>query len=181
MSISPKDSVMEGKKAVLTCESDANPPIYQYTWFDWNNQNLHHNHRMLRLDPVKVQHSGAYWCQGFNKLGVDRSPPSTLTVYCKALPSSSLALATPVVFALRLCIPDYLPHLSSPLPPYPARPTSPVCSKALPLHTAPWLPSSRMVSPGSLQEHLVGRLLPHSRHPELFLGTSLCLILNVFF
>lgn len=97
MSISPKDSVTEGKKAILTCESDANPPISHYSWFDWNNQNLHHDHRMLRLDPVKVQHSGAYWCQGSNELGVDRSPPSTLTVYCKALPSSSLALATPVV------------------------------------------------------------------------------------
>ncbi|CAK6436938.1 unnamed protein product [Pipistrellus nathusii] len=99
VSISPKDSVMEGKKAVLTCESDANPPIYQYTWFDWNNQNLHHNHRMLRLDPVKVQHSGAYWCQGFNKLGVDRSPPSTLTVYY-----SLQTISRRVAVGLGLCL-----------------------------------------------------------------------------
>ncbi|XP_036985419.2 B-cell receptor CD22 isoform X4 [Artibeus jamaicensis] len=81
VSISPKDSVMEGKKAVLTCESDANPPISQYTWFDWNNQNLHHDDQMLRLDPVKVQHSGTYWCQGANRLGMDQSPPRILTVY----------------------------------------------------------------------------------------------------
>ncbi|XP_011380067.1 B-cell receptor CD22 isoform X2 [Pteropus vampyrus] len=81
VSMSPKDSVMEGKRAVLTCESDANPPISQYTWFDWNNQNLHHYDQMLRLDPVKVEHSGAYWCQAANQLGVGQSPPSTLTVY----------------------------------------------------------------------------------------------------
>ncbi|XP_015975175.2 B-cell receptor CD22 isoform X8 [Rousettus aegyptiacus] len=81
VSMSPKDSVTEGKDAVLTCESDANPPISQYAWFDWNNQNLHHYDRMLRLDPVKVEHSGAYWCQGTNRLGVGQSPPSTLTVY----------------------------------------------------------------------------------------------------
>ncbi|XP_045041553.2 B-cell receptor CD22 isoform X2 [Desmodus rotundus] len=81
VSISPEDSVMEGKKAVLTCESDANPPISQYTWFDWNNQNLHHDDQTLRLDPVKVQHSGAYWCQGANRLGMDQSPPRILTVY----------------------------------------------------------------------------------------------------
>ncbi|XP_045652639.1 B-cell receptor CD22 [Ursus americanus] len=79
--ISPKDQVMEGKKAVLTCESDANPPIFQYTWFDWNNQNLHHYDQMLRLDPVKIQHSGAYWCEAANQLGRAQSPPSTLTVY----------------------------------------------------------------------------------------------------
>lgn len=77
---------MEGKKAVLTCESDANPPIFQYTWFDWNNQNLHHYDQMLRLDPVKIQHSGAYWCEAANQLGRAQSPPSTLTVYCKAPP-----------------------------------------------------------------------------------------------
>lgn len=84
MSIGPKDEVMEGKKAVLTCEGDANPPIFRYTWFDWNNRNLQHYDQILRLDPVKVQHSGAYRCHAINRLGMARSPPSTLTVYCKA-------------------------------------------------------------------------------------------------
>ncbi|XP_029781746.1 B-cell receptor CD22 isoform X2 [Suricata suricatta] len=81
VSISPKDKVIEGKKVVLTCEGDANPPIYRYTWFDQNNQNLQHYDQMLRLDPVKVQQTGAYWCQAINQLGTGRSPPSTLTVY----------------------------------------------------------------------------------------------------
>ncbi|XP_054567195.1 B-cell receptor CD22 isoform X2 [Eptesicus fuscus] len=99
VSISPKDSVMEGKEAVLTCESDANPPTSHYTWFDWNNQDLHHNHRTLRLDPVKVQHSGAYWCQGSNRLGVDRSPPSTLTVYY-----SPQTISRRVALGLGLCL-----------------------------------------------------------------------------
>lgn len=40
VAISPKDQVMEGKKAVLTCESDAYPPVFRYAWFDWKNQNL---------------------------------------------------------------------------------------------------------------------------------------------
>lgn len=94
VSISPKE-VMEGKKAVLTCESDANPPISQYTWFDWNNQNLQHYDRTLRLDPVKVQHSGAYRCEGHNHLGKGQSPPSTLTVYCKGPSSSPVLPAIP--------------------------------------------------------------------------------------
>uniref|UniRef100_A0A8C9AWV3 B-cell receptor CD22 n=1 Tax=Prolemur simus TaxID=1328070 RepID=A0A8C9AWV3_PROSS len=81
VSMTPGDSVMEGEKAALTCESDANPPISQYAWFDWNNQNLRHDGRTLRLDPVKVQHSGAYRCRGSSRLGMGESPPSTLTVY----------------------------------------------------------------------------------------------------
>ncbi|KAB1274252.1 B-cell receptor CD22 [Camelus dromedarius] len=84
VSVSPKDGVIEGGEAVLTCESDANPPISHYAWFDWNNQDLHHYNQMLRLNPVKVQQSGAYWCQGTNRLGRSQSPPSTLTVYYSA-------------------------------------------------------------------------------------------------
>ncbi|KAB0399558.1 hypothetical protein E2I00_005439 [Balaenoptera physalus] len=83
VSISPKDRLVEGKKAVLTCESDANPPTSHYTWFDWNNQDLRHYDQTLRLDPVTLQHSGAYWCQGTNRLGRGQSPPTTLTVHCK--------------------------------------------------------------------------------------------------
>ncbi|XP_023052737.1 B-cell receptor CD22 isoform X3 [Piliocolobus tephrosceles] len=81
VSMSQGNQVMEGKTAILTCESDANPPISSYTWFDWNNRSLPSSGRMLRLEPVKVQHSGAYWCQGTNRVGRDHSPLFTLTVY----------------------------------------------------------------------------------------------------
>ena len=84
VSISPKDGVVEGKTAVLTCESDANPPISHYDWFDGKNQDLHYYGQMLRLEPVKLQHAGSYWCRGTNRLGQSQSPPTTLTVYCKA-------------------------------------------------------------------------------------------------
>lgn len=81
VSISPKDGVVEGKTAVLTCESDANPPISHYDWFDGKNQDLHYYGQMLRLEPVKLQHAGSYWCRGTNRLGQSQSPPTTLTVY----------------------------------------------------------------------------------------------------
>lgn len=88
MSISPGDSVMEGKKATLSCESDAHPPVFKYIWFDANDQDLHFSGQKLRLEPLRVQHTGSYRCQGINELGTGKSPPSTLTVYCKCpLPS----------------------------------------------------------------------------------------------
>ncbi|XP_021065137.1 B-cell receptor CD22 [Mus pahari] len=81
VSISPGDRVMEGKKATLSCESDANPPIFQYTWFDSSGQDLHSSGQKLRLEPLQVQHTGSYRCQGTNGIGTGDSPPSTLTVY----------------------------------------------------------------------------------------------------
>ncbi|XP_069919311.1 B-cell receptor CD22 isoform X2 [Oryctolagus cuniculus] len=81
VSMVPGDTVMEGSKVALTCESDANPPVSQYAWFDWNNQNLQHWDKTLTLEPTTVEHSGAYRCRGSNRLGMGESPPSTLTVY----------------------------------------------------------------------------------------------------
>uniref|UniRef100_A0A8C0DGF1 B-cell receptor CD22 n=1 Tax=Balaenoptera musculus TaxID=9771 RepID=A0A8C0DGF1_BALMU len=103
VSISPKDRLVEGKKAVLTCESDANPPTSHYTWFDWNNRDLRHYDQMLRLDPVTLQHSGAYWCQGTNRLGRGRSPPTTLTVYY-----SSATISRRVALGVGLCLAIFL-------------------------------------------------------------------------
>ncbi|XP_061030037.1 B-cell receptor CD22 isoform X3 [Eubalaena glacialis] len=103
VSISPKDRVVEGKKAVLTCESDANPPTSHYAWFDWNNQDLRHYDQMLRLDPVTPQHSGAYWCQGTNRLGRGQSPPTTLTVYY-----NSATISRRVALGVGLCLAIFL-------------------------------------------------------------------------
>ncbi|KAM4825561.1 B-cell receptor CD22 [Thomomys bottae] len=81
VSVSPEGGVMEGRKAFLTCEGDANPPMWQYAWFRGQGQDLQFSGPTLRLEPAQVQHSGPYWCQGANRLGNSRSPPQTLTVY----------------------------------------------------------------------------------------------------
>ncbi|XP_040832363.1 B-cell receptor CD22 isoform X1 [Ochotona curzoniae] len=78
--MTPGNTVMEGKQVVLTCESDANPPVSHYVWLDWNNQEFYFG-QMLKLEPTTIQHSGAYRCQGTNRLGRAESPPRTLTIY----------------------------------------------------------------------------------------------------
>lgn len=103
VSISPRDSVMEGKKATLSCESDANPPIFQYTWFDSSGQDLHFSGQKLRLEPLRVQHSGSYRCQGTNELGVEVSPPTTLTVYYSP-ETIGKRVALGLGFCLAVCI-----------------------------------------------------------------------------
>lgn len=153
MSISPKDSVMEGQKAVLICEGDANPPISQYTWFDWNNQDLHNYDRMLRLDPVNIKHSGAYWCQGTNRLGEGRSPPSTLTIYCKAPFLVSSGLDSSCGFPPKLCVADHL----LPIPSLPVLLAQPSPSRSAQRHisaphTSPIFPPPPTQSLLTLQE-----------------------------
>ncbi|XP_027711344.1 B-cell receptor CD22 isoform X2 [Vombatus ursinus] len=81
VSIVPGDVVMEKTSVVLTCEADANPAIDLYTWFDWKGQKIDNYGQKLALRPVMTHQSGAYWCQGANKLGTGKSGPATLTVY----------------------------------------------------------------------------------------------------
>ncbi|XP_020832651.1 B-cell receptor CD22 isoform X1 [Phascolarctos cinereus] len=81
VSIVPGDVVMEKTSVILTCEADANPAIDFYTWFDWKGQKIDKYGQKLTLWPVMTHQSGAYWCQGTNKLGTGKSGPATLTVY----------------------------------------------------------------------------------------------------
>uniref|UniRef100_F6W995 Ig-like domain-containing protein n=1 Tax=Monodelphis domestica TaxID=13616 RepID=F6W995_MONDO len=81
VSIIPGDTVMEKTSVVLTCEADANPAIDFYTWFDWKGQKMDNFGPKLTLWPVMTHQSGAYWCQGTNKLGTGESQPTILTVY----------------------------------------------------------------------------------------------------
>ncbi|XP_074075022.1 B-cell receptor CD22 [Macrotis lagotis] len=81
VSIVPGDTVMETTSVVLICEADANPAINLYTWFDWKGQKIDNSGRKLILWPVMTHQSGAYWCQGTNKLGTGESSPVVLTVY----------------------------------------------------------------------------------------------------
>ncbi|XP_038195915.1 B-cell receptor CD22 [Arvicola amphibius] len=103
VSISPGDSIMEGKQATLSCESDADPPVSHYVWFDPSNRDLHFSGQKLRLEPLKVQHTGSYRCQGSNSLGKDVSPPSTLTVYYSP-ETIGKRVALGLGFCLAVCI-----------------------------------------------------------------------------
>ncbi|XP_051018032.1 B-cell receptor CD22 [Acomys russatus] len=103
VSISPGASVMEGRKATLSCEGDANPPVSQYVWFDSSDRELHSSGQKLRLEPLRVQDSGSYRCQGSNLLGMGESPPSTLTVYYSPETIGKRA-ALGLGFCLAVCI-----------------------------------------------------------------------------
>ncbi|XP_063064194.1 B-cell receptor CD22-like [Engraulis encrasicolus] len=76
VSLSPPDSVKEGDSVTLTCSSDANPPVENYTWYKtagrvtviqgtWRVPNIN-----LTLIPGL---EGYYHCEAGNRLGKDNS------------------------------------------------------------------------------------------------------------
>lgn len=80
VSISPKMAWWR-KTAVLTCGSGqpSHPPT---TGLMGITKTSTITARQLRLEPVKLQHAGSYWCRGPTIWA--RASRPTLTVYCKA-------------------------------------------------------------------------------------------------
>ncbi|KAM9037350.1 B-cell receptor CD22 isoform 2-T3 [Sarcophilus harrisii] len=97
VSINPSDMVMEKTNVELTCEADANPAIHLYTWFDWRGRKINYYGQKLTLWPVMTYQSGAYWCQGTNKLGTGQSLPVLLTVYCLSAHTYQLLPTSPSI------------------------------------------------------------------------------------
>ncbi|XP_047659472.1 Fc receptor-like protein 2 isoform X2 [Tachysurus fulvidraco] len=76
VSISPSGEIVEDSSVNLTCSSDANPPVQNYTWF-----------KVKESSPVgsgqsyRAVQSGQYYCEAQNKHGSERSAAVSVTNY----------------------------------------------------------------------------------------------------
>ncbi|XP_046694020.1 B-cell receptor CD22-like isoform X3 [Silurus meridionalis] len=75
MSISPSGEIVEGSSVTLTCSSDANPPVENYTWFKENEASPVGSGQSYR-----ALQSGLYYCEVQNKLGSERSAAVSITI-----------------------------------------------------------------------------------------------------
>ncbi|KAF5906473.1 B-cell receptor CD22-like isoform X1, partial [Clarias magur] len=75
VSISPSGEILEGSSVILTCSSDANPPVEIYTWFKVNESSAVGSGQSYR-----ALQSGQYYCQAQNKHGSDRSAAVPVTL-----------------------------------------------------------------------------------------------------
>ncbi|KAL7845350.1 hypothetical protein AOLI_G00235420 [Acnodon oligacanthus] len=74
VSISPAGEISEGSSVNLTCNSDANPPVQNYTWFKEGGSSpvgSGHGYRALQ--------SGSYYCVAQNEHGSQTSAAVTVT------------------------------------------------------------------------------------------------------
>uniref|UniRef100_A0A8C4SWN0 Ig-like domain-containing protein n=1 Tax=Erpetoichthys calabaricus TaxID=27687 RepID=A0A8C4SWN0_ERPCA len=79
--------VLEGQPATLTCSSEANPAVVQYTWFRGNEETTIDTGPTLTFRQVTISQAGVYYCQARNTHGAETSPPVTLDVLCRYLRS----------------------------------------------------------------------------------------------
>ncbi|KAL1005620.1 hypothetical protein UPYG_G00061450, partial [Umbra pygmaea] len=59
----------EGSSVTLTCNSDANPPVYKYTWYKKNVTSPKASGQNYSITNITSKDSGEYYCEAENKYG----------------------------------------------------------------------------------------------------------------
>uniref|UniRef100_W5KPX6 Ig-like domain-containing protein n=1 Tax=Astyanax mexicanus TaxID=7994 RepID=W5KPX6_ASTMX len=81
VSISPSGGIVEGSSVNLTCSSDANPPVQNYTWFKV--KAMVGQGSTFTISKISPEDSGEYKCKCINAEGVRYSAVVTLKVVGK--------------------------------------------------------------------------------------------------
>ncbi|KAF5906469.1 B-cell receptor CD22-like, partial [Clarias magur] len=76
VSINSSGEILGDGSVTLTCSSDANPPVENYTWFKVNESSAVGSGQSYR-----ALQSGQYYCQAQNKHGSDRSAAVSVTLH----------------------------------------------------------------------------------------------------
>ncbi|XP_066563547.1 B-cell receptor CD22 isoform X1 [Amia ocellicauda] len=83
-SVSPSSSVSEGSSVTLTCSSNANPPVSNYTWVKVNGDQVTPRGSGQNLTfSVAASDSGQYYCEAQNEHGVGNA---TVQLYVRYMP-----------------------------------------------------------------------------------------------
>nr|XP_055062403.1 sialoadhesin-like [Misgurnus anguillicaudatus] len=78
VSISGSDEIMEGDSVNLTCRSESNPPVQEYSWF--KGEKFIGSGQIYSITSIRSDHSGEYKCKSRNKHGEKDSDAVMLNV-----------------------------------------------------------------------------------------------------
>ncbi|XP_064176015.1 B-cell receptor CD22-like, partial [Anguilla rostrata] len=82
VSVIPSGEIVEGSSVTLTCSSDANPPVQNYTWYRKGGSTFlwRGSERSNTINKVNSSDAGEYYCEAENAIGTKRSLPKRLGV-----------------------------------------------------------------------------------------------------
>ncbi|KAL2086260.1 hypothetical protein ACEWY4_017319 [Coilia grayii] len=81
-SVSPAGEILEGSSVILTCSSDANPPVQSYTWYRRRGgaASVVGSQQNYSMTYITSEHSGLYYCMAENQHGSSHSTDVHLDV-----------------------------------------------------------------------------------------------------
>ncbi|XP_048103196.1 B-cell receptor CD22-like isoform X2 [Alosa alosa] len=81
-SITPSGNIVEGDSVTLTCSSDANPPVHNYTWYKINRVNTSlGSEQNLSFTNISSGDMGQYYCEVANTVASSYSAVLHVNVY----------------------------------------------------------------------------------------------------
>ncbi|KAK6469803.1 B-cell receptor CD22-like [Huso huso] len=82
VSVSPPGEIVPGIPVILTCSSNANPPVSSYTWFKTSRNHVVKSgpEQSLIFENISLHDSGEYYCESINEIGRSVSLVVPLTV-----------------------------------------------------------------------------------------------------
>ena len=69
----PSGVITKGSSVTLTCSSDANPPVENYTWFKVNESTPVGSGQQYSITSISSEDGGQYYCEARNKYGAEDS------------------------------------------------------------------------------------------------------------
>ncbi|KAL6482097.1 hypothetical protein MHYP_G00101770 [Metynnis hypsauchen] len=84
VSISPSGEIVEGSSVTLTCSSEGNPPVKNYTWFKEGGTSPVGSGQNYSIINITADHTGLYYCKAQNDHGALRS--AGVPVFFKGYP-----------------------------------------------------------------------------------------------
>ncbi|XP_035282757.1 B-cell receptor CD22-like [Anguilla anguilla] len=82
VAVSPSGEIVEGSSMTLTCSSDANPPVQNYTWVKKNDTGVWQagSGQSLNFSNFGSWNRGQYYCEAQNRLGAQNASALLVTV-----------------------------------------------------------------------------------------------------
>ncbi|XP_035282936.1 B-cell receptor CD22-like [Anguilla anguilla] len=82
VSVRPSGEIVEGSSVTLTCSSDANPPVQNYTWYKKNDTGDWQAGfgQSLNFSNFRSWNRGQYYCEAQNRLGAQNASALLVTV-----------------------------------------------------------------------------------------------------